>query len=42
MGVPVWLSFAFWQWLAVAFLGLGLGYLVVASGRSAASARSRR
>jgi hypothetical protein len=42
MGVPLWLSFAFWQWLAVAFLGLGLGYLVVASGRNAASARSRR
>jgi hypothetical protein len=29
MGVPVWLSFAFWQWLAVWFLGLGLGYLVL-------------
>lgn len=28
MGVPVWLSFAFWQWLAVLFLGVGLGYLV--------------
>ncbi len=29
MGVPFWLSFAFWQWLAVAFLGLGLGLLVI-------------
>jgi hypothetical protein len=33
MGVPVWLSFAFWQWLAVAFLGIGIGVLVLASGR---------
>lgn len=24
MGIPVWLSFAFWQWLALAFLWLGL------------------
>lgn len=24
MGVPLWLSFAFWQWLAIVFLGLGL------------------
>ncbi|MGH8204352.1 MAG: hypothetical protein ACREST_07065 [Steroidobacteraceae bacterium] len=28
MGVPVWLSFAFWQWLAVAILWVGLGHLV--------------
>ena len=38
MGIPFWLSFAFWQWLAVAFLALGLGWLVVAgraSGRHA-------
>jgi hypothetical protein len=28
LGIPFWLSFAFWQWLAVAFLGAGLGYLV--------------
>lgn len=27
MGVPVWLSFAFWQWLAIGFLWLGLGLL---------------
>lgn len=32
LGVPFWLSFAFWQWLAVLFLGLGLGYLVLKSG----------
>jgi hypothetical protein len=42
LGVPLWLSFAFWQWLAVAFLGLGLGYLVVAGGQRAASAHTRR
>jgi hypothetical protein len=29
LGVPLWLSFAFWQWLAVALLGAGLGHLVV-------------
>jgi hypothetical protein len=43
MGVPVWLSFAVWQWLAVAVLGVGLGYLTTTSepGRSVAeSARS--
>jgi hypothetical protein len=28
MGIPFWLSFAFWQWLAVGFLGIGLGVLV--------------
>lgn len=28
LGVPFWLSFAFWQWLAVAFLGAGIGVLV--------------
>jgi hypothetical protein len=27
MGIPLWLSFAFWQWLAVAFLWLGMGML---------------
>jgi hypothetical protein len=26
-GIPVWLSFAFWQWFAIAFLWLGLGAL---------------
>lgn len=34
MGIPVWLSFAFWQWLAVALLWVGLGHLVW-SGRAA-------
>ena len=27
MGIPFWLSFAFWQWLAIGFLWLGLGLL---------------
>jgi hypothetical protein len=27
MGIPVWLSFAFWQWLAIGLLWLGLGLL---------------
>ncbi|MEN8170795.1 MAG: hypothetical protein ABFS08_11290 [Pseudomonadota bacterium] len=30
MGVPIWLSFAFWQWLAVGFLWVGLGLLLMA------------
>jgi hypothetical protein len=28
MGISPWLSFAFWQWLAVAFLWVGLGHLL--------------
>jgi hypothetical protein len=28
LGVPLWLSFAFWQWLAVALLGAGIGHLI--------------
>jgi hypothetical protein len=36
MGDSPWLSFAFWQWLAVAFLWLGLGHLLWSS-RYAAS-----
>lgn len=28
MGIPFWLSFAFWQWLAVGFLALALGCLI--------------
>jgi hypothetical protein len=28
MGVSAWLSFAFWQWLAVAMLWIGLGHLL--------------
>jgi hypothetical protein len=27
MGIPPWLSFAFWQWLAIGFLWVGLGLL---------------
>lgn len=27
MGIPLWLSFAFWQWLAIGFLWLSLGLL---------------
>lgn len=30
LGIPVWLSFAFWQWLALLFLWLGLGSLACA------------
>lgn len=29
LGIPIWLSFAFWQWLAVAFLWAGLGLLTL-------------
>ena len=27
MGIPIWFSFAFWQWLAIGFLWAGLGLL---------------
>jgi len=27
MGISLWMSFAFWQWLAIGFLWLGLGLL---------------
>jgi hypothetical protein len=27
MGIPLWLSFAYWQWLAIGFLWAGLGLL---------------
>jgi hypothetical protein len=37
LGVPLWLSFAFWQWLAVAVLGAGLGHLVATTHRLAAA-----
>ena len=33
MGISVWLSFAFWQWLAIGFLWLGLGLLAFTGGR---------
>jgi hypothetical protein len=32
MGIPLWLSFAFWQWLAVTVLGVGVGHLIATSG----------
>ena len=28
--IPLWMSFAFWQWSAIAFLELGLGFLSLA------------
>ena len=28
-GIPIWLSFAFWQWLAIGLLWVGLGMLYV-------------
>jgi len=34
MGVPVWFSFAFWQWLAIGFLWAGLGLLSLIGPRS--------
>lgn len=34
MGIPLWLSFAFWQWMAVGFLWAGLGLLVVGRPRA--------
>lgn len=33
MGIPLWLSFAFWQWLAIGLLWLGLGMLVLTAAR---------
>ncbi|HEY5602303.1 MAG TPA: hypothetical protein VIM41_04270 [Gammaproteobacteria bacterium] len=35
MGIPVWLSFAFWQWLAIGWLWAGLGLLSFADGKPA-------
>jgi hypothetical protein len=35
LGVPIWLSFAFWQWTAVALLGAGLGHLIATAGAPA-------
>ena len=34
MGIPLWLSFAFWQWLAIAFLWAGLGLLALGRPRN--------
>jgi hypothetical protein len=33
MGIPLWLSFAFWQWLAIGLLWLGLGMLALTAVR---------
>lgn len=42
MGIPLWLSFAFWQWLAIGFLWLGLGLLALTGIRSGPGLSSRR
>jgi hypothetical protein len=42
MGIPVWLSFAFWQWLAVALLWAGLGHLLWSAQPEGARGRLRR
>jgi len=34
MGIPLWLSFAFWQWLAIGFLWVGLGLLALGRTRN--------
>lgn len=33
-GIPIWLSFAFWQWLAIGLLWTGLGLLYVFSNKN--------
>ena len=33
MGIPLWLSFAFWQWIASAAIWLGLGLLLLSRNR---------
>jgi hypothetical protein len=38
LGVPLWLSFAFWQWAAVTLLWVGLGHLVVSARAGAPTA----
>ena len=40
MGVSPWLSFAFWQWLAVALLWVGLGHLLWSSRQQVMKNRS--
>jgi hypothetical protein len=41
MGVSLWLSFAFWQWLAVALLWVGLGHLLWSSRHAAIQSKSK-
>lgn len=41
MGIPVWLSFAFWQWVAVALLWVGLGQLLWLARRAEAFSAPR-
>jgi hypothetical protein len=38
LGVPLWLSFAFWQWAAVTLLWVGLGHLVISARAGAPTA----
>lgn len=33
-GIPVWLSFAFWQWLAIGIIWVGLGLLHIFSNKN--------
>lgn len=40
MGIPIWLSFAFWQWLAIGFLWAGLGLVVLVGSRKRSDARA--
>ncbi|MCC5833680.1 MAG: hypothetical protein JJU20_03015 [Opitutales bacterium] len=40
MGIPFYLSFAFWQWVAVACLGFGVGHLVATLPEGNASLRT--
>jgi len=42
LGVPPWLSFALWQWLAVLGLGLGVGILVATAPVNAPGAQTPR
>ena len=42
MGVPIWLSFAVWQWLAVLLLALGIGHLILTSNGKRGGDRGER
>ncbi len=41
-GVPLWMSFAFWQWVAAACLAFGLGFLVYSAKRPTVDGRAHR